>query len=231
MTITDAFSRYLIKCQIVKDLTSETARGVFEAAFREYGLPDAIRTDNGTPFATTGLGGLSHLSVWWLRLGIQLERIKPGKPQQNGRHERMHLTLKQRTAQPPAQTLREQQRRFDAFCHEFNTVRPHESLQMKTPASVYQPSIKPYPARLPEMEYDRGTEVRRVIGGEFRWDGSRIFLTHSLDDQLIGLRACDDRYWQIYFGTLLLGILDSLNSRLLNARQEKRFEQAMEKGG
>jgi hypothetical protein len=203
------------------------ARGIFEAAFREYGLPEAIRTDNGPPFATTGLGGLSRLSVWWLRLGIGLERIDPGEPQQNGRHERMHLTLKQETARPPAQSLRAQQRRFDAFCQQYNDVRPHEALGMKTPGSVYQPSIRPYPARLPEMEYGRGMEVRRVDRGLFRWGGTRIFLSHALDEELIGLQCCDDRYWRIYFGTLGLAILDSFDLRLLDARETKRFEKAL----
>jgi putative transposase len=226
LTITDGFSRYLLRCQIVEAQNYEIARGIFDAAFREYGMPVAIRTDNGTPFATTGLAGLSRLAVWWLRLGIQLERIKPGKPQQNGRHERMHLTLKQDTAQPPAHTLREQQRRFDVFCMEYNNERPHEALEMKTPASLYRPSERSYPARLPEMEYGRGIEVRRVINGEFRWEGSRIFLSHSLDNELIGLQCCDDRYCRIFFGPLALGVLDSFHSRLLNARQMKPFEKA-----
>jgi transposase InsO family protein len=226
LTISDGFSRYLLRCHIVEAESYGYARGVFEAAFREYGMPDAIRTDNGPPFATTGLGGLSRLSVWWLRLGIEPQRIEPGEPQQNGRHERMHLTLKQETARPPAQTLRAQQRRFDAFCREYNYERPHEALGMKTPALLYQPSPRAYPARLPEMGYGRGMEVRRVIHGEFRWDGSRIFLTHSLNDELIGLQCCDDRYWRIYFGTLPLAILDSFEHRLLNARQAKRLERA-----
>jgi hypothetical protein len=215
---------------MVEAQSYEVARGIFEAAFRQYGMPVAIRTDNGTPFATPGLAGLSRLAVWWLRLGIQLERIKPGKPQQNGRHERMHLTLKQETAQPPAHTLREQQRRFDAFCMEYNNVRPHEALEMETPASLYRPSERSYPARLPEMEYGRGIEVRRVIHGLFRWEGSRIFLSHALDDQLIGLQGCDDRYWWIYFGPLTLGVLDSFHSRLLDPRQMKRFEKAAAQG-
>jgi transposase InsO family protein len=227
LTITDGFSRYLLRCQIVEAESYELARGIFEAAFREYGLPEAIRTDNGPPFATTGLGGLSRLSVWWLRLGIGLERIDPGEPQQNGRHERMHLTLKQETARPPAQSLRAQQRRFDAFCQQYNDVRPHEALGMKTPGSVYQPSIRPYPARLPEMEYGRGMEVRRVDRGLFRWGGTRIFLSHALDEELIGLQCCDDRYWRIYFGTLGLAILDSFDLRLLDARETKRFEKAL----
>jgi putative transposase len=227
LTITDGCSRYLLRCQIVAAENYDFARGVFEAAFREYGLPVAIRTDNGPPFATTGLGGLSRLSVWWLRLGIALERIEPGKPQQNGRHERMHLTLKQETAQPPAQNSRAQQRRFDAFRQEFNHLRPHESLEMKTPDSLYQPSTRFYPARLPEMEYGHGMEIRRVINGEFRWEGSRLFLSHALDDQLIGMKCCDDRYWRVYFGTLPLGILDSFKPHLLDAREAKRIEKAL----
>lgn len=230
LTITDGFSRYLLRCQIVEAQNYEVARGIFEAAFREYGMPVAIRTDNGTPFATTGLAGLSRLAVWWVRLGIQLERIKPGNPQQNGRHERMHLTLKQETAQPPAQTLTEQQRRFDAFSHEYNNVRPHEALEMKTPASLYQPSARPYPLRLPDVEYGHGVEVRRIIHGELRWEGSRIFLSHALNDELIGLQCCNDRYWRIYFGTLPLAILDSSHHRLLNARQAKRFEETLARG-
>ncbi len=226
LTITDGFSRYLLRCQIVEAQNYEIARGIFEAAFRAYGMPGAIRTDNGSPFATPGLRGLSRLSVWWLRLGINLERIQPGKPQQNGRHERMHLTLKQETAHPPAQTLRAQQRRFDAFREEYNSVRPHEALGMKTPASLYQPSTRSYPTRLPEVEYSRGFEVRRVINGLFRWDGGRVFLSHALDDELIGLQCCDDRYWRIYLGTLPLAILDSFRLCLLNPRQAKRFEKA-----
>jgi transposase InsO family protein len=231
LTITDGFSRYLLRCQIVESLSYEVARGVFEASFREYGLPMAIRTDNGTPFASRGLVGLSRLSVWWLRLGIQPERIKPGKPQQNGRHERMHLTLKQETAQPPSQNLRAQQQRFNAFCQEYNEVRPHESLGMKTPASLYQPSPRCYPSRLPELEYARGLETR-VIGrdGEFYWKGNKIFFSEVLQGERIGLECCQDRYWKIYFGTLALGVFDSFDLRLLNERQIKRFEKDFAQG-
>lgn len=228
LTITDGFSRYLLRCQIVKVQSYEVARGIFEATFREYGMPTAIRTDNGPPFASTGLAGLSRLSVWWLRLGIELERIKPGKPQQNGRHERMHLTLKQETAQPPAQNLRTQQQRFDSFCERYNQVRPHEALEMKTPASVYQPSPRCYPSRLPEFEYDDEFETRLVgTRGEFYWKGNKIFLSEVLQGERIGLKCYQDRYWKIYFGSLNLGILDSLKLRLLTARQMKRFEKAI----
>ncbi len=227
LTATDGFSRYLLRCQAVDDLTYPVARGVFEAAFREYGLPWAIRTDNGAPFASTGLGGLSRLSVWWLRLGIRLQRITPGKPQENGRHERMHLTLKQETTQPPAQNQRAQQRRFDAFRQEYNHVRPHEALGMKTPASLYQSSPRPYPARVPEPEYGNGYEIRRVGDrGEFRWSGEKIGLSYALEGELIGLHCCDGRYWKIYLGTLPIAIFDSYRLQLLNRRQAERFERA-----
>jgi putative transposase len=225
LTITDGFSRYLLRCQIVDSIGYEDARGVFEAVFREYGLPAAIRTDNGTPFASSGLAGLSRLSVWWIRLGIIPERIKPGKPQQNGRHERMHLTLKDETARPPAQNRRAQQRRFDGFRQEYNHVRPHESLEMKSPDSLYQPSLRRYPDRLTDLEYDSEFEVRRVgSNGEFKWKGHKIFLSEILQGECIGLFPCHDRYWRIDLGPLSVGIFDSLRLKVLNKRQAKRVE-------
>ena len=225
LTISDGFSRYLLRCQIVDSMSYEVARGVFEAVFREYGLPTAIRTDNGTPFASRGLAGLSRLSVWWIRLGIQPERIKPGKPQQNGRHERMHLTLKRETAQPPAQNRRAQQRRFDAFCQEYNNVRPHEAIEMNIPASLYHPSSRPYPDRVPDLEYGSEFESRRIgSNGEFKWEGNKIFLSEILQGERIGLLPCHDRYWRIYLGSLSLGIFDSFAFRMLNKRQVKRVE-------
>ena len=225
LTITDGFSRYLLRCQIVDSIGYEDARGVFEAVFREYGLPTAIRTDNGTPFASSGLAGLSRLSVWWIRLGIVPERIKPGKPQQNGRHERMHLTLKNETARPPAQNRRAQQGRFDDFRQEYNHVRPHESLEMKEPDSLYQPSLRRYPDRLADLEYDSEFEVRRVgSNGEFKWKGHKIFLSEILQGECIGLCPCHDRYWRIDLGSLSVGIFDSFGLKVLNKRQAKRVE-------
>jgi len=231
LTITDGYSRYLLRCQVVDALSYEAAHGVFEAAFREYGLPAAIRTDNGTPFASRSVGGLSRLSVWWIRLGIQPERIKPGKPQQNGRHERMHLTLKKETAQPPAPNLRAQQRRFDTFCKEYNEVRPHEALDMKTPASLYQPSPRFYPDRLPDLEYATGVETR-LVGprGEFYWKGNKIFFSEVLQGERIGLDCCQDHYWKVYLGALQLGIFDSFKLRMLNKGQAKRFEKVLAQG-
>ena len=168
LTITDAWSRYLLRSQAVEKTDTERVRAIFEAAFREYGLPEAIRTDNGAPFASSAIGGLSRLAVWWIKLGIVPERIQAGHPEQNGRHERMHRTLKQDLH--PAADWRGQQRELDRFRHDYNQVRPHEALDMQTPASVYEPSPRPYPARVPEVEYPDSMEVRTIKShGHFRW--------------------------------------------------------------
>ncbi len=143
LTITDNYSRYLLRCQTVRTNSFESLQPVFVGAFCEYGLPEAIRTDNGSPFASTTVGGLSRLSIWWIRLGILPERITPGKPQQNGRHERMHRTLKDEAISPPKANGRKQQAAFDAFRHEFNHERPHEALNQRFPAEVYVPVTTP----------------------------------------------------------------------------------------
>ncbi len=220
LTISDAYSRYLLKCQAVKDTGFETTRGLFEAAFGQYGLPLAIRTDNGSPFASRGIGGLSRLSVWWIKLGIVPERIEPGQPQQNGRHERMHGTLKTETAKPPARTLRSQQRAFDRFREEFNHVRPHEALEMATPASVYVYSPRPYPQRVGDVEYPDGMEIRRVKpNGVFNWKNRRVFLGEALGRELVGLEVVDDRYWIVYLSRHILGVFDSHRHMVLPLRQ------------
>src|SRR5579871_2089484 len=153
LTVTDHASRYLLQCEAMESNAEKTAFTAFERLFKERGLPQAIRSDNGVPFASpNGLFNLSRLSVWWLRLGISIERIKPGHPQQNGRHERMHLTLKKETTRPAGANFLQQQARFDEFVHEFNTERPHEALAMKCPAEVYTPSSKPY-SGLPDLTY------------------------------------------------------------------------------
>ena len=152
LTITDAHSRYLLRCQHAAKTNGEQVQAIFEAAFRECGLPRAIRTDNGAPFASRAVAGLSRLAVWWMRLGIVPERIAAGHPEQNGRHERMHRTLKQETATPPAANVRAQQRAFHRFRREYNEQRPHEALEMQTPSAVYTPSLRPYPLRVPEPE-------------------------------------------------------------------------------
>ncbi len=198
LTVTDAWSRYLLRCQAVEKTDTERVRAIFEAAFREHGLPEAIRTDNGAPFASSAVGGLSRLAVWWTKLGIAHERIQAGHPEQNGRHERMHRTLKQDVQ--TAEDWRSQQRELDRFRHDFNQVRPHEALDMQTPASVYEPSPQPYPARQPEVEYPDWMEVRNVKAhGCFRWKKKDIFLTEVLWGEPIGLLPLGDGLFTIYF--------------------------------
>lgn len=210
LTITDHFSRYLIACEGLESTAEHTAKSAFAAAFEEYGLPRAIRTDNGTPFASHGLLGLSQLSVWWLRLGIAIERSEPGHPEQNGRHERMHLTLKQQTARPASANFLQQQERFDLFQAEFNCERPHEALAMKTPADFYSRSERAYPRELPEPTYPLHdlsalvyTSGSVALGRQFRFN-----LSAALAGQRIGLREEDEDLWRVSFMNLDLGFYD-----------------------
>ncbi len=210
LTISDAHSRYLLRCQAVEKTDTARVQAIFEAAFREYGMPQAMRTDNGAPFASRAVAGLSRLAVWWIKLGIVPERIAAGHPEQNGRHERMHRTLKQETAQPPAANRREQQRTLDRFRQEYNQVRPHEALQMQTPAAVYQPSARTFPARVPEPEYPETMLVRSVRPhGHFRWKKYDVFLSEVLWGERVGLLPEDDRWFTIYFAQLPLARFDS----------------------
>ena len=218
LTISDGHSRYLLCCQGLGQATGHVSvKPLFIQTFREHGLPKAMRTDNGPPFAGLGLAGLSPLAVWWVRLGIGLERIEPGAPQQNGRHERMHRTLKEATAQPPARSLVAQQQRFDSFRQEYNEQRPHEALGQATPASVYEPSARQYPERLPEPRgYPEDWEKRNVRqNGEFRWQGEYIYLSQSLAGQEIGLELVGEGRWAVHFETLRLGVLDERKKRLV----------------
>ena len=210
LTITDACSRYLLRCQRVEKANHERVRAIFESAFRECGLPWAIRTDNGPPFASRAVAGLSRLAVWWMKLGIVPERIAAGHPEQNGRHERMHRTLKQETASPPAANRRAQQRAFDRFRREYNEQRPHEALDLQTPSAVYTPSLRPYPARVPEPEYGSALQVRRVrLRGEFSWKHQDVFLSETLIGESIGLLPIDDRFYRVYFATFPITYFDS----------------------
>lgn len=206
LTVADAYSRFLVGCTALRATDAILTRSVFERTFREYGLPRVIRTDNGVPFAaSTALGQLSSLAVWWIRLGIQPERIERGKPQQNGRHERMHRTLKAETAKPPALSWRAQQQRFDRFRRCFNEERPHEALGQQPPASWYAASPCPYPRRLPSLIYASGVDVRRVnTVGQFAWRGHYLFLSSVLAGELIGLEEVSDDWWSIAFGPLNL---------------------------
>lgn len=194
LTITDASSRYLLRCQIVERTDFTHARAVFEAAFREFGMPGVIHTDNGVPFASVAPGGLSRLSMWFVRLGITPQRSRPGSPQDNGRHERMHRTLKQATATPPEATARLQQKAFDAFRHEFNQHRPHQALGDLTPAACYQTGTRLWPRRLPELEYADDIQVRRVSQqGSIRWKGERTFISEVFRYEPLGLRPHNER--------------------------------------
>ena len=181
LTITDGCTRYLLACKGLYSTNHVRAKSVFKSVFRNFGLPAIIRTDNGPPFATTAIGRLSRLSVWWIRLGIFPELIQPGRPDQNGRHERMHKTLKQETTRPPAATMRAQQFRFNRFVEEFNTVRPHEALDQETPDSRYQTFSREFPLGLPPIEYPSHFETRLVSrNGGFRWSAHRVPITHTL---------------------------------------------------
>jgi transposase InsO family protein len=207
LTITDACSRYLLRAQAVEKTDTERVQAIFEAAFREYGLPEAIRTDNGAPFASSAVGGLSRLAVWWIKLGIVPERIAAGHPEQNGRHERTHRTLKQELH--PAEDWRSQQRELDRFRDDYNQVRPHEALGMQTPASVYEPSPRAYPERLAEVNYPDTMLVRSVKShGHFRWKKHDVFLSEVLWGERVGLLPFDDESFTIYFAHVPLARFD-----------------------
>jgi putative transposase len=210
LTISDAHSRYLLRSQAVEKTDTARVQAIFEAAFREYGMPQAIRTDNGAPFASRAVAGLSRLALWWIKLGIVPERIAAGHPEQNGRHERMHRTLKQETAQPPAANRREQQRNMDRFREEYNQVRPHEALGMKTPAAVYHPSTRVFPARVPKPDYPESMLVRSVrLRGHFRWKKHDVFLSEVFLGENVGLLPEDDRWFTIYFAQVPVARFDS----------------------
>jgi len=188
---------------------------IFTAAFMEYGLPLAIRTDNGPPFAGIGLGGLTPLSVWWMRLGIRLERIEKGHPEQKGRHERMHRTLKESAIQPPRKNLKDQQKAFNQFVHEYNFERPHEALNQQTPESVYRPSQKSYPIRIPPVEYDTNVIVRQVRhNGEIKCKGNLLYVSETLAGEPVALKQTDDHLWKVKFSFHQLGILDELKRKI-----------------
>jgi putative transposase len=208
LTISDGCSRFLLRVQAVEAERFECVQPVFESAFREYGMPWRMRSDNGAPFASKALGGLSRLSVWWVRLGITPERIVPGHPEQNGRHERMHRTLKEGTAQPPRSDAARQQRAFDEFREEFNQERPHEALGQKTPASRHELSRRPFPERVGDPEYPSEFELRRTgARGELSFSGKRLCMGETLTSQVIGIEEVSDGCWQLWFGPIYLGTL------------------------
>jgi len=208
LTVTDSYSRYLLMSKIMAE-QSAPVRAAVDALFRGYGLPGAIRCDNGSPFGSTAVAGLSRLSVHWIKLGIRVEFIAPGQPQDNGRHERFHRTLKAATASPPAASKDEQQARFDAFRHDYNHNRPHEALGQQVPARHYRPSPHLMPERVPEPWYDADHAVRRVrANGEIKWQGETVFVSGTLIGEPVGLLPLDDGHWLLRFAAIDLGILE-----------------------
>jgi transposase InsO family protein len=214
LTITDGFSRYALSVTATGSTAHAEARPAFERAFRDYGLPEVIRSDNGVPFASNGVGGLSPLSVWWARLGIRHERIEPGQPQQNGRHERFHLTLLE-AMRPPEPNRAAQERRFAAFVRDYNEERPHEALGQRTPASLYRPSPRPMPRRLPEPAYPSQAAVRRVrSNGTIKWQGELVFVGEALIGEAVAVEETQAGPWQVRFLDLPLGWIDRGKARL-----------------
>lgn len=216
LTVTDAFSRYALVCRGVPRPIYAHVRPWFERAFHEFGLPEAIRSDNGPPFASSGTAGLTKLSVWWIKLGIRPERITPGRPQENGRHERFHRTLKQETARPPKATLQAQQLAFTRFLREYNDERPHEALGGRTPKDLYQSSPRSFPLRIEAFEYPKHFEVRTVRkDGRTRWQGKLLFVTDLLRNEMVGLEPISDQHWTLHWGPVELGIVDNAKNKLV----------------
>ena len=207
LTVTDQFSRYILGCEGMGAISDEAARDVCEELFRTFGVPAVMHSDNGVPFACTGLAGLTKLSAYWLRLGITLERSRPAHPQDNGRHERMHRTLKAETTRPARNNLLQQQECFDQFVDEFNTQRPHEGIDMKRPADLYVPSAQKHPEFLPDPDYSTYDDVLRVSSkGLIHLTGRRqVYLTPALAGQLVGIREESDDRWLVSFVNLDLG--------------------------
>ena len=218
LTVADGFSRYLLGCQALGSTAERGAKPVFTRLFQEDGRPARMRTDNGVPFATTTLGRWSRLSAWWVRLGIVPEFIEPGDPEQNGRQERMHRTLKAETTRPAAGSLTAQQRRFHVFREEFNHERPHEALDDEPPAACYTPSPRPMPNRLAPLEYPDRFETRYVsVNGGIRWNSRWVNVSTVCAEEYVGLEEIADGIWNVYFGPLRLG---RFHERLMRIEDE-----------
>lgn len=224
LTVVDGYSRYLLACRGLPSVETVGARGAFERLFRERGLPERLRSDNGVPFATSALGRLSALSVWWIKLGITPELIEPSSPQQNGRHERMHKTLKAEATKPPAANRVAQQRVVECFRREYTEERPHEALANATPATHYAASPRPYPTRLLEPEYPGHFQVRYVSrNGGVRWHNQWVNVSHVLAEEYVGLEEVEDGVWSVYFGPVLLGRFDEQALRIHGAHNRNKL--------
>jgi len=223
LTLSDAVSRYLLRCQAIARTDTEHVWPVLDAAFREFGLPYRLRSDNGPPFASRGAGGLSQLSVKVIKAGVVPERIAPGKPQQNGRLERLHLTLLQDTANPPARSLREQLDRFRAFQRLYNEERPHAALGNDTPAEHFAASPRRFDGVLREPEYGRDDAVRRVrSNGEIKWRGNTIYISEALIGEPVGLIEDEGGDWTAFYGPIVLGVIAHGSDRLRKPKSRPR---------
>lgn len=224
LTVQDAHSRFLLDCRGLTAPSLDATRATFLRLFRTYGLPQRIRTDNGTPFASSvSLGRLTRLSAWWIDLGITPDLIQPGKPQQNGRHERMHRTLKREATRPPRSNLRTQQRAFNDFRSIFNDERPHQALGQRTPASVYHPSSRALPASPVPYEYPAHFEVRLVSQvHNIRWKSRFVFVSSILKDRCVGLEEVGDGLWAVFYGPHPLGWLDERDYRIMDVKGPRR---------
>ena len=228
LTITDSFSRYLISVTATPNTREEQAKPQFEQAFHEHGLPDAIRSDNGPPFASTGVTGLTALSVWWAKLGIAHERIDPGQPQQNGRHERFHRTLLE-AMQPPCANRRAQERRFEVFMREYNDERPHEALGQKPPSRFYTPSPRAMPDRLAEPDYPSDAMSREVRqNGEIKWRGKLVGVSTALAGETVCVEETEQGEWRVRFYAVPLGVIDAKTNRLRRLHVLKDVQAAQE---
>ena len=216
LTVSDNYSRFLLACVGLERPTLEATIRCFKKIFYEYGLPDAIKTDNGQPFASVGMGGLTRLSIWWIKLGIIPERIEAGCPEQNGRHERMHRTLKEATALPAKETFRNQQKCFDFFKQEYNYERSHQALEGKRPSEIYRKSIRSLPSKESEIYYPGYFEVRKVrTNGQIKWCGKKYFVSELLRSEPIGLEIIDEGRAILYFSNLKLGIIDARENKII----------------
>jgi putative transposase len=220
LTISDGFSRYLMACQAVPQVTAGCVRPILVAAFQSHGLPRALRSDNGSPFASAGgLAGLTQLSVWLLTLNIWPDRIDPGRPDQNGRHERMHRVLHEDTARPPAATLSAQQARLDIWRNDYNGYRPHEALGQRCPASFYTPSPRFYPDRIANWDYPADHQARQVNSkGYIKWRDTAVYLTEALCGQTVALAQGDDGDWAIRFRQFTLAMLSDASNQIRPVR-------------
>lgn len=220
LTVFDNYSRYLLECKGLYAARTAPVITTFDRLFREYGLPDHVRSDNGSPFASTRIGGLSRFGLWLLKRGITPERIQPGQPQENGRHERFHRSLKAAVCAPPKGNLSAQQRAFNRYQFEYNQYRPHESLNDTPPALHYTPSARTYTGKESDFKYPDNYEVRKVrADGNIKWHRAPIYVANLLAGEFIGFEQIDDSCWMVYLSTVKLGILDERQKKIIRPGQ------------